>query len=161
MKYLPQYLAALCVTSWVGGMWMLGYVVVPVLFQILPDRQLAGMAAGRLFTLMAYIGMACGLYLLVYQFRKFGRNAFRHTIFLVVAIMLSLVLVGQFILQPILADLKAQALPLDVMKSVLAYKFRTWHAISGILYLIQSLLGIVLVLDSIKHSLDDPIPPAK
>ena len=133
---------------------MLGYVVVPALFQILPDRQLAGMIAGQLFTLLAYIGMACGLYLLVFQFRKFGREAWRHTVFLVVATMFSLVLVGQFVLQPILADLKAQALPLDVMKSVLAYKFRTWHAISGILYLIQSLLGIVLVLDSRIHSIE-------
>jgi len=148
MKSLTRYLAALCVTLWVGGMWMLGYAVVPALFQILPDRQLAGMVAGQLFTLLAYIGMACGLYLLVYQFRQFGREAFRHTIFLVIATMLLLVLIGQFVLQPILADLKAQALPLDVMKSALSYKFRTWHAISGILYLIQSLLGIVLVLDA-------------
>ena len=68
--------------------------------------------------------------------------------------MLLLVLIGQFVLQPILADLKAQTLPLDVMKSVLAYKFRTWHAISGILYLVQSLLGIVLVLDSKSYSPD-------
>jgi hypothetical protein len=148
MKYLPRYLAALCVALWVGGMWMLGYVVVPELFQILPDRQLAGVVAGRLFTLLAYVGMACGLYLLVYQLRQFGREAFRHTMFMITATMLLLVLIGQFVLQPILVDLKAQALPLDVMKSALAYKFRTWHAISGILYLIQSLLGIVLVLDS-------------
>ena len=62
--------------------------------------------------------------------------------------MLLLVLIGQFVLQPILADLKAQALPLDVMKSVLASQFTTWHAVSGILYLIQSLLGIALVLVS-------------
>lgn len=127
---------------------MLGYVVVPALFQILPDRQLAGVVAGQLFTLLSYVGMACGLYLLVYQFRRFGRDAFRHTVFMVIATMLLLVLIGQFVLQPILVDLKAQALPLDVMKSALAYKFRTWHAISGILYLIQSLLGIILVLDS-------------
>jgi hypothetical protein len=61
--------------------------------------------------------------------------------------MLLLVLAGQFVLQPILADLKAQALPLDVMKSALASQFMTWHGISSILYLIQSLLGIALVLD--------------
>ena len=127
---------------------MLGYVVVPTLFQMLPDRQLAGIVAGQLFTSLAYIGIACALYLLVYQLQQFGRAAIRHSIFLIIAAMLLLVLVGQFVLQPILADLKVQALPLDVMKSVLASQFRTWHAISGILYLIQSLLGIALVLDS-------------
>ncbi len=127
---------------------MLGYVVVPTLFQMLPDRQLAGIVAGQLFTSLAYIGIACALYLLVYQLQQFGRAAIRRSIFLIIAAMLLLVLVGQFVLQPILADLKVQALPLDVMKSVLASQFRTWHAISGILYLIQSLLGIALVLDS-------------
>lgn len=127
---------------------MLGYVVVPTLFQMLPDRQLAGIVAGQLFTLLAYIGISCALYLLFYQFQQFGRAAFQRNIFLVIVAMLLLALIGQFVLQPILADLKAQALPLDVMKSALAFQFRTWHAISGILYMIQSLLGIVLVLDS-------------
>lgn len=127
---------------------MLGYVVVPTLFQMLPDHQLAGVIAGQLFTLLAYIGISCALYLLFYQFQQFGRAAFQRNIFLIIVAMLLLVLIGQFILQPILANLKAQALPLDVMKSALAFQFRTWHAISGILYMIQSLLGIVLVLDS-------------
>lgn len=127
---------------------MLGYVVVPTLFQMLPDRQLAGIVAGRLFTLLAYIGIVCAVYLLVYQFQQFGKAAYRRTLFLIIATMLLLVLVGQFVLQPVLADLKAQVFPLDVMKSGLAFQFRTWHAVSGILYMIQSLLGIVLVLDS-------------
>ena len=129
-------------------MWMLGYVVVPTLFKIMPDRQLAGMVAGQLFTLLAYIGIACALYLLVYQLQQYGWAAFRRIFFRIILAMLLLVLAGQFILQPILADLKVQALPLDVMQSALALKFKTWHAISGIVYLIQSLLGIALVLES-------------
>lgn len=130
---------------------MLGYVVVPTLFKLLPDRQLAGIVAGHLFTLLAYIGIACALYLLVYQVQQFGRTAIRRRLFRITAVMLSLVLVGQFVLQPILADLKQQALPLDVMQSAFASQFRTWHGISGILFLIQSLLGIALVIDSRKQ----------
>jgi hypothetical protein len=150
MRDLPRHLAALSITLWVGGMWMLGYVVVPVLFKVLPDRQLAGMVAGHLFTLLAYIGIACALYLLIYQLQQSGRTALRYNAFRITAAMLLLVLVGQFVLQPILADLKLQALPLDVMKSVFAPQFKTWHAVSSILYLIQSLLGIALVLYSTK-----------
>jgi hypothetical protein len=134
----------------VGGMWMLGYVVVPMLFKILPDRQLTGMVAGQLFTLLAYIGIACAAYLLAYQLQQSGRAAIQHTAFRLTVILLLLVLVGQFVLQPILADLKVQALPLDVMNSTFAGRFKMWHAISGILFLIQSLLGIALVLDSKK-----------
>ncbi len=147
VRDLPRQLAALCVTLWVGGMWMLGYVVVPVLFRALPDRQLAGMVAGHLFTMLAYIGIACALYLLVFRVQRSGPAALRSSAFRVTAVMLLLVLVGQFVLQPLLADLKAQALPLDVMQSVLAAQFKTRHAVSSILYLIQSILGIALVLD--------------
>jgi uncharacterized membrane protein len=148
MRELPRHLAALSITLWVGGMWMLGYVVVPALFKILPDRQLAGMVAGQLFTLLAYIGIACALYLLGYQLQQSGRAALHHNAFRITAAMLLLVLVGQFILQPSLAGIKLQALPLDVMNSVLAAQFKTLHAVSSILYLIQSLLGIALVLYS-------------
>ena len=148
MRNLPRHLAALNVTLWVGGMWMLGYVVVPVLFKTLPDRMLAGMIAGQLFTLLAYIGVACALYLLLYQLQQSGRAALRRTAFRITAAMLLLVLIGQFVLQPILADLKVQALPLDVMNSALATQFKTWHAVSGVIYLVQSLLGIALVLAS-------------
>lgn len=148
MRNLPRHLAALSVTLWVGGMWMLGYVVVPVLFKTLPDRMLAGMIAGQLFTLLAYIGIACALYLLLFQLQQFGRAALHRSAFRITIAMLLLVLIGQFVLQPILADLKVQALPLDVMNSALAAQFKTWHAVSGVIYLIQSLLGIALVLAS-------------
>ncbi len=148
VRNLPRQLAALSITLWVGGMWMLGYVVVPVLFKMLPDRQLAGMVAGQLFTLLAYIGIGCALYLLGFHSRQTGNAALRSSAFRITAVTLLLVLIGQFVLQPILAGLKAQALPLDVMQSAFAGQFKTWHAVSGILYLIQSLLGIALVLDS-------------
>lgn len=148
MRDLPRHIAALSITLWVGGMWMLGYLVVPTLFKILPDRQLAGMVAGQLFTLLAYIGITCALYLLIYHLQQFGRAAWRRRSFRITLAILLLVLIGQFVLQPILAGLKVQALPLDVMQSALAAQFKTWHAVSGILFLIQSLLGVALVIDA-------------
>jgi hypothetical protein len=151
LRDLPKHLAALSITLWVGGMWLLGYVVVPALFKILPDRQLAGMVAGQLFTLLAYIGIACAAYLLFFQLQQTGSAATRHSAFKLTVAMLLLVLIGQFVLQPVLADLKVQALPLDVMNSAFSGQFKMWHAVSGTLYLIQSLLGIALVLDSRKQ----------
>jgi hypothetical protein len=148
VRNLPRHLAALSVTLWVGGMWMLGYVVVPLLFKALPDRMLAGRIAGDLFTLLAYIGIACALYLLFYQLQQSGRAALHRSAVRITAAMLLCVLAGQFVLQPILADLKLQALPLDVMQSALAPQFKTWHAVSGVIYLVQSLLGVALVLTS-------------
>src|SRR5512144_2753777 len=103
LRDLPRHLATLSVTLWVGGTWMLGYVVVPVLFKVLPERQLAGIVAGQLFTWLACIGIGCALYLLLYQLWQSGRAALQSTAFRVTVAMLLLVLVGQFILQPVLA----------------------------------------------------------
>ena len=48
-------------------------------------------------------------------------------------------------MQPILASFKAQALPREVMESVFRDRFSTWHGIASTLYVIESLLGAVLV----------------
>jgi len=44
-----------------------------------------------------------------------------------------------------MAQLKAAALPREVMESVMRDRFVAWHGISSILYLVQSLLGLWLV----------------
>lgn len=146
MKTLSQHLAALIVTAWVGAIWAIGYLAVPVLFYAQPNRQLAGLLAGEMFVLVGYLGMVCGTYLLIQRLSLFGRSAMRQPLFWVVAAMLLLTLVMHFSISPEMAKLKAQALPLEVMQSAFADRFRMLHGISSILYLIQSLLGIFLVL---------------
>jgi hypothetical protein len=146
MKKFADSMALLAITAWVGGLWSIGFVAVPVLFQTMPDRMLAGLLAGKMFTLVAYIGIVSAGYLLTYHLNASGRTAFKQTVFRVVVVMLLLTMVGQFGIQPIMTDLKAQALPADVMHSVFADRFKMLHGVSSILYLVQSLLGVVLVL---------------
>lgn len=145
LRNLSRHFAVLSAALWVGGTWAIGYLAVPVLFQTLSDRQLAGMVAGKMFSWMAFVGIACALYLLAYQLLQFGRSVWKQKIFLLTSAMLILAIVLQFGIQPIMADLKSQALPLDVMHSALAPQFKTLHGLSSILYLLQSLLGIALL----------------
>ena len=145
MKNLSQHLATLLITAWVGGLWAIGYLAVPVLFYAQPDKQLAGMLAGQMFSLVAYLGMVCGTYLLIQSISVAGRAALRQRLFWVVAAMLLITLILQFGIQPVMAGLKIQALPLDVMHSAFAGRFRMLHGVSSIAYLIQSLLGAYLV----------------
>ena len=145
MKDWSHHLATLLITAWVGSLWAVGYLAVPVLFYAQPDRQLAGMLAGQMFALVGYLGMVCGIYLLVQRIVEAGRAALRQPLFWIVAVMLLLTLAIQCGIQPVMADLKAQALPLDVMHSAFADRFKMLHGISSILYLIQSLLGALLV----------------
>ena len=74
-----------------------------------------------------------------------GTAAWRRRTVWLLLVMLLLTLVSLFGIQPLLAQIKADALPREVMESVLRNRFATWHGVSSILYLVQSLLGLLLV----------------
>lgn len=143
MKNTPQHLESLFITAWVGSLWTVGYLAVPVLFHAQPDRQLAGVLAGEIFSTAGYIGLVCGIYLLIYYIKKAGAASAQLCI---VSAMLLIGLIFQFGFQPAMNQLKAQALPLEVMKSAFASQFGMLHGISSIAYLIESLLGVFLVI---------------
>lgn len=145
MRGLSEILYRSALTAWIGGMWVVGYGVAPALFASLGDRQLAGQVAGRLFSLVGWIGLAAAAYLLVFLVARWRGGAFRRSVFWLVLGLAGLVAAGQFGLQPLLAQLKADALPRDVMESVLRDRFVAWHGVSSILYLIQSGVGLWLV----------------
>jgi len=132
-------------TLWVGSLWTVGYLAVPILFQAQPDRQLAGMLAGEMFRVQGYIGIACALYLLLRDALRFGKMVLRQPAFLAVVLMFAITLAIQFGIQPLMNGLKSQALPMEVMQSPLADSFAMWHGISSLLYLVASLLGASLV----------------
>ena len=126
-------------TLWVGGMWSIGYVVAPVLFGML-ERQLAGEVAGRLFTIMSYIGLVCGVLLLLSVLFQRGLQDWRHWRVLVLLGMLVVIILGQFVLQPMMVELKAAGLLGEVKE-----QFGRLHGISSVLFLINSLAGLALV----------------
>lgn len=145
MRRFWDGLAGVSLVLWIGGLWAIGYLAAPVLFTSLGDKQLAGLLAGKLFELMAWIGMAAATYLLIYRIARDGAATLKTLFFWVVALMLTLTLAGHFGIQPIMQGLKNAAMPQAVMQSVFADRFARWHGISSILYLIQSVLGLLLV----------------
>ena len=58
---LPVFAAAL----WWGSLTATGFVMVPTLFAHMATPALAGQTAARLFTSQTWIGVACGLLLLI------------------------------------------------------------------------------------------------
>jgi hypothetical protein len=145
MRTVADALQSIAVTLWVGGMWAVGLVVAPLLFARLGDRALAGLMAGKLFSVVAWTGIACATYLIVYRCARFRGACLGQGFFWVALAMLALTLTGEFGVQPLLAALKAQALPKEVMESVLRDRFMTWHGVASVLYLVQSALGMALV----------------
>jgi hypothetical protein len=148
MKNIIHHIASLAITAWAGSLWSIGYIAVPVLFYAQPDRQLAGMLAGKMFVSAGYVSLVCGFYLLAYFASQSGRAVIRLPLFWVAASMILITLVIQCGIAPIMNDLKTQALPLDVMHSALYGRFKMLHGISSIAYLIESLLGVFLVIKS-------------
>ena len=145
MRRFSEALYFITLTLWVGGLWAIGYLVAPVLFATLADRQLAGMLAGKLFALIGWVGLASAAYLLLFMLIRLGRSALKRGAFWLLVAMLVLTVLSQFGIQPLLAQLKSDALPREVMESVLRDRFAAWHGISSILYLLQSVLGLLLV----------------
>lgn len=132
----------LLLTLWVGALWAIGYLAVPTLFALLDDRILAGMLAGRMFTLVSFLGLFCGGVLLLGSILRQGQSALRTMRVWLLVAMLLLAAVGEFGLQPMMAQLKAQGL---ADGSAQAAQFARLHGVASVLYLINSLCGLLLV----------------
>jgi hypothetical protein len=136
-----RYAEQLLLTLWVGSLWAIGYLAVPILFATLDERMLAGMLAGKMFTVVSYIGLGCGTALLAMALLAGSR--LREPRVLLPGLMLALVAVGEFVLQPMMAELKLQGL---VEGSAAAARFGMLHGIASLLYLVNSVCGLVLLL---------------
>lgn len=128
-------------TLWVGGMWGIGYLAVPILFASLDDRMLAGMLAGKMFTALSFIGIGVGTALLA-RALMFTASPMSDWRVRFLILMLVIVAIGEFILQPMMAQLKAGGL---IEGSGAAAQFGLLHGVASILYLINSLSGLVLL----------------
>jgi len=144
-KLFTGTLSSIVITLWVGSLWAIGGIAATTLFAMLDDKQLAGRLAGRMFTLTAYVGIGCAVYLLLARLFQDGLNAFKQWFLWIVLAMLTLTLVGHFGVQPIIQQLKMEGGTAAVMQSVAADRFARWHGIASILYVMQSLLGLLLI----------------
>ena len=145
MHKTADILFQILTTLWVGGLWATGFLIAPILFSALPDKALAGMLAGNFFAAIAWVGIGCGTYLILFRLFRFGGSAFKQWAFWITLFMLLLTLLGHFGIQPLLAQLKLQAAK-DVMETMMKSRFAVWHGVASILYICQSLMGAVLIL---------------
>ena len=133
----------LLLTLWVGGMWAIGYVAVPILFHVLDDRHMAGELAGPMFTAISYIGLACGVLILFGMLYSERGQSLKNWRCWVLAVMLLLIVIGQFVFHPMMTEIKAQGL---VEGSEQFKRFGQLHGISSLMFMITSLLGLILVI---------------
>ena len=146
---LLQRTRLLIATFWVGSLWTIGYLVAPTLFATLADRSLAGTIAGSLFRIEAWVSVVCGLTLLTILWctaPEAGAN--RLTLLRLVLSMLVCTLIGYFGLQPFMASIRETSAAAGGMSSDAKMQFGALHGAASAIFLLQSLLGVALILKS-------------
>jgi hypothetical protein len=138
-------------TFWVGGMWAIGYLVVPELFQQLlvvpelfqqlPTAQMAGTMAGALFLQLGQAGLICSL-ILVGLYFLLDQEKWRFAVLLLIAVLIS---VNLYILTPEIASLRETAGDALQKGTEIYSRFALLHGIASGLFLLVSLLGLLLV----------------
>ena len=149
----PNYLGAQRLFILIGGLWVgslltVGYLVAPAIFSTMTDRQAAGMVAGTIFRVEAYLSLivCIGLMVLANLLVARGLNQFRLIRWLLLA-MLICSIAAAFIFIPWMNSLRDNALAqgMPVMLSPSATLFGRLHGASSMLFMLQSILGIFLV----------------
>ena len=139
---------------WTGGFIAIGFLVVPILFMTLGDRQIAGVVAANLFKLTAYISIGvCGfLMVMANHLVKLGSRPYR-SVRWILLMMLMCAVAAAFIIIPWMNTLRDQALQLgiSVRDTNNANLFGRLHSISSVVFVIQSVLGIALTWQSTKN----------
>lgn len=128
---------------WVGAMWTTGYVVAPVLFTTLTSKAMAGNIAGRLFGIVGLAGVVIALLLLGALLTRVP-DGWRSWRFWTLAAMLAITSVGQFVILPQMDALKRLGGGIPPGGEIAA-RFGALHVVSTVLFIINSVLGIVLV----------------
>jgi hypothetical protein len=114
---------------WAGSLWSVGLWVTPILFSVQPDRQLAGMLAGRIFSIETYVGIAVAVLALLLP----GRTKFVWGYLAAV-----LLAVNEWALRPVMMVARAHG-------SAVGLTFGAWHGVSAVIYLLACFAVLVLI----------------
>ena len=150
MRRIADAFYTLALTAWVGALWAIGYIAAPLLFSGLSDRAMAGSLAGGMFSVVGWVGLGCGAYLLLFMFARLGGGAMKRLVFWLVLLMLLLSAAQLFGLQPLIAQLRSESVPRELAEAATRSRFATWHGVASVLYLVQSLLGVFAVLGAAR-----------
>jgi hypothetical protein len=114
---------------WAGSLWSVGLWVTPILFAVESDHRLAGVLAGRIFSIETYVGVAVAVFALLLP----GRTKFVWGYLAAV-----LLAVNEWALRPVMVVARAHG-------SAMGLTFGAWHGVSAVIYLMACLALLVLV----------------
>jgi membrane protein required for beta-lactamase induction len=149
LSRFPRVLSALpaierlLLSLWVGGLWVTGAVFAPALFTYYL-RPVAADIAGRLFSAMSLVGLACGSLLVVLAVLRVRSGVWRDWRAGLLAVMLVVTAIGEF---GIAARMRVMRQAMVHHSSSAEYReeFTRLHGTANTLYILTGILGAVLV----------------
>ncbi|KQT07659.1 DUF4149 domain-containing protein [Ramlibacter sp. Leaf400] len=134
-----ERVAVLAAALWWGSLSAIGFLAVPLLFANLPTPALAGQTAARLFTAQSWVGLGCGVLLLLASHRR-GESARMGgsggALAFVLAGML-LALLGEFAVAP---------------RIMARENLRLWHSVGSGMCLLQWGCALVVLLKATRRT---------
>jgi hypothetical protein len=148
LSRMVPHLRLLLAALWAGSVWAVSYLAAPSAFAVLDSAQ-AGSVVAVMLTREAWLAIALALLLWLLVWRSVDLDAKRRrwlhwTVFGMLACSLAVYL-G---LQPLMASIREAAGPAGVRASPQWGTFMALHGVSQLLYLVESVLGAVLVIKS-------------
>lgn len=142
----------LFLTLWVGSLWAIGYIAVPLAFATF-DTELAGDYAASLFVAVHVIGLLSGVMLIGAKLFSDRHKAIRSWRFWILVVMFVISLFFILFLHPEMAAIKVvEDWRLD---SLMLDRFDILHLLGQNLYLMLSILGLLLVLTADKKAAEN------
>jgi len=141
-------LRLLVASLWAGSVWAVSYLAAPSAFAVL-DSTRAGNVVGTMLTRVAWLAIVLALLLTVLVWRSSDLDARRRRwLYALAGGMLACSLVVYLGLQPLMAGIREGAGPAGVRASPQWGMFAALHGVSQLLYLVESVLGAILVVKS-------------
>ena len=145
----------IAVTTWVGGMATLAFIVAPAIFQTAPSRDSAGKTFGLILRRFHYVSYVCGALILMAGALRWG-GSFNHrlyaseiTRYVIALIMLALVLCSGLVISRKLENLR-QEMPAGIDRipkdDPRRFEFNRLHSLSTTLMAFNLILGLAMAI---------------
>jgi len=128
-----------------GSLWMGAFVASYVLFGSGVEKVLAGTLANRLFYAVHWIVLISAAYLVLHSLWMLGGQSFKSSFFWSSLLLIVLVCIGHYGVQPIMDALRHKAMPFDIAQSIFRDRFYAWHGVASVLYVVECVIALVLV----------------
>ncbi len=144
MSIFFEKISIVLVSLWVGGLWTM-LMVTTILFNKMPN-YIASSLALDMHLFVNLFGVISSFILLFIGFKSTGAAYLKSSIFWMIIVLLVIIFISYFGINPIIENLKVNDLPKELMEGFFAERFDNWYGIASIAYLIECIIGIFLLL---------------